>query len=148
MSNRLLKFRIWDKKSKCWVSEYENTAGENRLKFFLDTAGKIGKIIYPLNGDDGSEDNIVNAEDYVVQQFTGLYDEEDVEVYEGDIVSWSDYQGWEDGRTFTGYYEVKWNEETLRFDFYEAYENIWWDLADTQFNVVVGNIFENAKLLE
>jgi uncharacterized phage protein (TIGR01671 family) len=150
-----LKFRIWNKKSKYWVSEYENLAGKNRLKYFLDTAGKIGKIIYPLSEDistlssgDGSEDNIVNPDDYVVQQYTGLTDEHDVEVYEGDIILWTEYQGWEDGRTFEGFYEVKWNDEDLRFDFYDIHEHCWWPLADTQFNYVVGNIFQNPELLE
>jgi len=89
-----------------------------------------------------------DSPEYVFQQYTGLEDKEGREVYEGDIVSWSEYQGWEDGRTFCGYYEVRWNEGALRFDFYDPFDSYWWELNNTRFDNVVGNIFENPNLIK
>lgn len=84
----------------------------------------------------------------VFQQFIGICDEEVKDVYEGDIVSWHEYQGWEDGRTFTGYYEVRWNEDYLRWDFYDPWQNDSLEAGNIKFDEVVGNIMENPELCE
>lgn len=129
MNNRELKFRYYDAILKKMVYSSEWDTSDNPLSYFFRSAKSF-------------------AHETIIQQYTGLKDETGKEIYEGDIVNWSDNQGWEDGRTFTGFYEVKWNEDTLRFDFYEVHGNVWWELTDTQFNCVVGNIFENPELIK
>jgi uncharacterized phage protein (TIGR01671 family) len=148
--NGELKFRVWDKKSLCWVTDYENVVGKNRLKFFIDLTGKLGKIIYPLNGDDGSEDNVVNIEDCVIQQYTGLVDENNVEIYEGDIIK----DNWKENHPY-GYCPDEWyNEEDIFVVRYEPPSFIFPKRRGEQRciedfkRVVVGNIFENPELLK
>ncbi len=152
MNRRTIKFRVWDNKYKCWIGKSSHDwvgSGIGNLGLY----DKQPWTCMSFEGQFMSNDNMGGFVDddqsiYVIQQYTGLKDKEGREIYEGDIVSWSENQGWEDGRTFTGFYEVKWNENTLRFDFYEIHGNVWWELADTQFDCVVGNIFENPELLK
>lgn len=149
--NREIKFRVWDNKYKNWMQCEFSRSG---VGDFISSGGRGFSLDYILKNetltDKIHEEIPFNGSNprWVVQQYTGLKDEDGKEVYEGDIVNWTEYQGWEDGRTIEGYYEVKWNEEALRLDFYDPYDNSWWELADTKFNQVVGNIFENVELLK
>lgn len=132
-----IKFRVWDKTSVCWVSDYENAVRQNRLKFFIDTTGKIGKIIYPLYEGDGSEDNVVNPENYVIQQYTGLEDKNNVEIYEGDIISHKGYKG--QVSFFAGMYLIDYPDQTDSGPI---------GFLQTKDIEVIGNIFENEDLLK
>jgi uncharacterized phage protein (TIGR01671 family) len=129
--SRPIKFRVWCEKIK---------------KF------RRSDIDGPKNSAWGVSVNrgifeIPNSESQIVELFTGLLDSEGKEIYEGDIIRWSDYQGWESGEIVYGYYIVKWNEACLRLDFYDPFESLWWELNDTCFDNVVGNIHENPELL-
>ena len=78
----------------------------------------------------------LNSESFIVEEFTGLHDKNGKEIYEGDIV-----------KHYKGIFEVKWNNDFAGFEFYSL--QIRWDLnsllTDTE---VIGNIYENPKLLE
>jgi len=129
--SREIKFRFWDIQNKKWT--------EGMGIYDDGIIGDFSECFHNIAGDNG--------EFYIAQQFTGLIDKNGVRVYEGDIVSWSEYQGWEDGRTFHGLYQVIWDQENLRYDFFDPFESAYWPLADTKFDQVVGNIFEHPELL-
>lgn len=130
--SRDIKFRVWDTLAKT---------------FFYPDEGYQGHFILSLNGVFHNLQNGSGGKDYVLQQYIGIKDKEDKDVYEGDIVSWEEYQGWEDGRTFKGIYVVQWNGEYLRWDFHCPFEGMSLEAGDTCFESVVGNIFETPKLL-
>jgi hypothetical protein len=78
-------FRIWDKQSNCFVSQYEKQKRQNRIKHFIDAKGDIGKIWYGLI-EGSSEDNIVDPSIYVIQRSTGCLSDKGKLIYEGDII--------------------------------------------------------------
>lgn len=85
-------------------------------------------------------------------QFNAIHrtkDKNGVEIYEGDLLSWTDEE-YLDGFMITkcsGIYEVKWNENTLRIDLFDIFSKDWYDLNDTEFDKIIGNIHENKELL-
>jgi uncharacterized phage protein (TIGR01671 family) len=69
--NRELKFRVWDKLEK----RYLKITPLSKHHYVLDLDGKFHNL---QNGSGGNE--------YVVEQFTGLYDEIMEPIYVGDII--------------------------------------------------------------
>jgi hypothetical protein len=119
--NRTIKFRVWNKKSKRF--------GEISLHTGFSASG-----FFTFEDD----------ENVCIQQFTGLTDSQDNEIYEGDILR--------DKGDFL--YMVFWHEAASRFELTERSEAPdgyltpkfgWRDVSSLS---VVGNKFENPELLE
>lgn len=129
--NRIIKFRVWSKYCSKYLSS-EHGIFNNILKFTHDHV----KLI------DGCYRTLEN--DYVFQQFTGLFDKTGREIYEGDIIHYTNSREKIDffaNVTFSekeAKYTIKskMGEFSLvdRSDYYGTF-------------VVVGNIFENPELL-
>lgn len=131
---REIKFRIWDK-------EYEEFIQFNKMGFLED-----GSLWY-VQGVDENEKEIdppyfEDQNDWQLMQYTGLKDNNGVEIYEGDalrdsesivIVKFADGKFSVDYRTMGG----KWRNYGSLFDYLKDYEG-----------EVIGNVYQNKDLLE
>ena len=124
--NNQRKFRVWDKMRLQFIYP-EN---DNQQHFIIDLNGRF------YNLQNGSGDN-----DYVVQEYTGLNDKNDVEICEGDIIQL-------EGASYK--YEVVWNKwqwgidsKGVVTDFIQGFTSAVEDRA-----IVIGNNFENPELLK
>ena len=123
---RVIKFRVWDTVSKLWVAGWKLTQ----------------------SGTSSEEKG------YVWQQFTGLTDKNGKEIFEGDVIRFTETD--EDscfGREDTETVEVKWIEEIAQW------RAIFKSGRRTELHLVVqlptivsceviGNIYENPDLLK
>ncbi len=118
--NREIKFRIWDTIDKMF--EILNVA-------WTDSIGTSMPSIY----------NYPNRR--VVQQFTGLHDKNDKEIWEGDIVGI--------GKDHYPRWIIEWNDRIAAFTASGYYLNTNQNFSvDSRALIVIGNIFENPELLK
>jgi uncharacterized phage protein (TIGR01671 family) len=81
MKNRQLKFRIWNKTYKeMFYPKGPTKNKEYEEKIYLQLDGV-------LMGDFKHTGIVECSEDYIIQQWTGEYDKNRKEIYEGDIIS-------------------------------------------------------------
>ncbi len=118
--NRPIKFRAWDKVLNRWV---------NATSVYIEA--NHGDVVHAL--PSGAKH--VGCDHVEVSQFTGLTDKNGKEIYEGDVVNVFD----------SGH------DETLRLqvEFVDGrYSPFGAGLVQSEDVVVVGNIYENPKLIE
>jgi len=131
MNNRS-KFRVWDKLAERMIYPHN----DNQQHFIIDLNGRFHNL---QNGSGG--------DDYVIQQYTGLTDNNDDPIYEGDILK----NHYDVGNNIIGQvlyesdhggYIFQWKRKGRGQD----YKNLNCDVAFE--SVIVGNIFENSELLK
>lgn len=130
--NRIIKFRIWHKKDKRFLPLFEN------VRYYIEpTSG----LVY-----DNKHSEFL--EDCIVQQFTGLVDGENKEIFDGDIIEKHTRVCSERGE-FEDYTNVetdfvKWGKHGWKIiglgDFDASYR---WPVKEWK---VVGNILENPEI--
>ena len=123
---RLIKFRVWDTKIKAYISG----------RFALDERGQY----LDCNWSESRHNYVYSypfqevERDHILQQFTGLLDENDREIYEGDILLYS-----VSGEPITVIYLNGGFKCSGGCDFFSYVENG---------VTVIGNIFENPELIK
>ena len=119
---REIKFRAWDKKEKRYWSQEE-----------MDS---IGGYYYTFGTSD-------NDGEFCLQQFTGIFDVNGKEIYEGDIVY---LLNGSEGNILA---EVKWHEFGWRFKKVSADSWHLFQWKDDEESIeIIGNIYENPELLK
>lgn len=146
---RELKFRVWNKATKSWLSDDAGTHcwSEYCLNIFT------GEVVEFVTSDNkffsrANEPNFyfdktipVKESPYVVQQYTGLKDKNGVEIYEGDIVKV--YSEEFENENFTG--KVIFDEGSFLTWINKNDIRGVWSGDDIE---VIGNIMENPELLK
>ena len=148
--NRLIKFRVWDVQQNKFLPSY----ADKGIMFYheqgKDWHEKQVRDIVPVSWFLQDHNN--NLKNYIVAEYTGLNDSDDVPIYEGDIVKYNPdkpnierigviefsdyYNGWgiKDSHCYPlsdfGQYSL--SSPFLSFNYTE----------------IVGNIFEHAELLK
>lgn len=130
MNNRF-KFRVWDKLAERMIYPHN----DNQQHFIIDLNGCFHNL---QNGSGG--------DDYVIQQFTGLEDSNEKEIYEGDILKISygamgDVIGQVLYEADHGGYIFQWERKGPN----QNYINLNCDVAFE--SVIIGNVNENSELL-
>jgi uncharacterized phage protein (TIGR01671 family) len=133
--NREIKFRVWHKIEK---------------KYLLPSNEKIkSQAIFFLN-KNGNLEASLNNHNFIIQQFTGLKDKNNKEIYEGDILSWENtIRGIpapsKDAKPFKPE-EVYWDNELGIWAIGSMLDNDfhWYGKKGT----IIGNIFENPELID
>jgi len=129
--NNRFKFRVWDKLAERMIYPHN----DNQQHFIIDLNGQFHNL---QNGSGG--------DDYVIQQYTGLTDSNDVPIYEGDIVNYKTWEGRHDGIIEENQTQVQFKDGA----YYPRYindecEDSWYSFKVYDLEVV-GNVFETAHL--
>jgi hypothetical protein len=125
---RAIKFRAWDKALKSWT----NYSIDDDLLMFYDKHAECWETDQ-------------EGERFILCQYTGLKDNEDREIYEGDIVKAISFARW------IGV--VKYSDENQAFIFddldkkYRGKSTVFMNQFDDGFEIL-GNIYENPELLK
>jgi len=134
-----LKFRVWDKRRKVMFSDNDDVV--------VDLSGRIWETAVGDFEGGGSW-----LKDCVVMQFTGLKDKNGKEIYEGDILKWTN--------EFPALGEPK---EIVRKVKWDTYYGAGWNFGESWKDgekrwsyrkpqpeeiEVIGNIYENPELLK
>ena len=124
--NREIKFRVWDRKIKCWVNNDD-------LLFLQSSNGNFECYRHKLDSPD----------DYIVQQYTGIKDFQGKEIYEGDIVEM-------DNSLMVIEYSEEFGAfvaEVYKVDEEETEQSYHYYADEYRYCKVIGNIFENKELI-
>jgi uncharacterized phage protein (TIGR01671 family) len=135
-NQRILKFRVWCKTTRHFTNiPFYSCAGGQLLWLHTGNVVSISNINFDKN------------DDYIIQQFAGFKDRNNKEIYEGDIVEYVRINKNDKEEKYIAEVEFIKGEFYPRPMFLEGYYDSW-DNEELKDFKVLGNIFENPKLLD
>jgi uncharacterized phage protein (TIGR01671 family) len=140
------KFRIWDKYTKKMVDTGYHVIGETTVFGLINQYAQEN----PRKKEDGIEPGglLMRYNDFVEMQFIGLKDKNGKEIYEGDIVSYTEKMH-EHGDAQELKAEVMWCKDFAAWSLgrNNDWQNLFSDYGISKVEII-GNIFENPELLK
>lgn len=130
MSNRIFKFRAWDKKSNVFIN---NVVFDIRPITIHDNKTYANLIAETNNRDKILKRENYDPEDFIIQQFTGLQDKNGREIYEGDILKLSKNNKIQYEKAVVGFHE--------KFLSFCIIDPPYFSFYDYEIEII-GNIFE------
>lgn len=121
---RTIKFRVWHK----GTLNNDGSPDRNRMSPIAWNPGELMEAGIRTG-------KVMDEEDFIFLQFTGLLDKNGKEIYEGDILQFQ-----KDG----GIGAVEWNERQARFSWRKL--GLTRVIANHRLHII-GNIYENSDLL-
>lgn len=133
---RQLKFRAWNKQKEIMNYDNEDDTEDYWDGIYTSDIGMVNRLLNIPDKDD--YDSISSFRNkYEVLEYTGLKDKNGVEIYEGDIVQFSDWPN-----KVIAYKDVYFAGFSLKGT------DLFLSGFDAQRMKVIGNIYENPELLE
>lgn len=138
MSNRNFKFRAWDTKNNNFVG--------NSCRFLIDSEGRLMEFVQSdgftsgtkLDGTWCRSGSIESRSNFVIQLYTGVKDKNNIDIYEGDIITVTDGQGRCDAI-------VNYSEEHAAFRYNKScFNQPGYNTGKEEYEII-GNIFENSN---
>lgn len=132
---REIKFRAWSKSK----NEMLRVSG-----FMNMNANNAPPILHTVSASGGEEGHVYDKADWVLMQYTGLKDKNEKPIYEGDILGGGGYKHLVRWQPIEARYQAicLWNNSPGNACGIDQY---WIDETE---KIVIGNIHENAELLE
>lgn len=121
-------------KVRAWYKPYKQMCQVESLRFDGNGVYRVVLIEEPFY-----DRRIVEADEIVIEQYTGLKDKNDKEIYEGDILALYHRDG-----SIVNLCQVFWNELDNEYDWKPVGEDSWSDLFSAFYDdyKVVGNVHE------
>ena len=139
---RTIKFRVWDAKYKCYMQG--DDWGIYGVQSFIAGGGRGYSLSIILKNetltDKIHEEIPFNGTNprWTVEQFTGLKDKNEKEIYEGDIFKSNNEYKWDSVKFKNSMFQVNLRGARI-YPLYELFE----DVNNVE---VIGNIHQNPKL--
>jgi len=136
---RTIKFRAWQKNYGGYMFYSHESKGLGYLEFNNDSSTVIGES----DGDQRYE-----ASEMPLMQFTGLFDKNGKEIYEGDVVKYERYDKiifatikWREGE---GCYHLLNHKDSVDSDALFSESAFYIDMRRLE---IIGNIYQNPELI-
>jgi len=134
---REIKFRAWDERKKVMHYDFQfiksGDSGNDWIIFTSNIQRLDKNDLHPF-------DNPYFSQQFKIMEWTGLKDKYGSEIYEDDIVHYWDHEGG-DGKGHVKFENGSW---IVR----KTSKHYWIGLNSPDLNQVMGNKYENPKLLE
>lgn len=127
------KFRVWMKSLK-WMCDVTNISFDSK---FVDICQQ-GDI-------ERYTEMSVEFDEVELMQSTGLFDKNNKEIFEGDVVRQVRTQPTTKNETITGVVTMIEGAWLIMNDYEQLASDLW---SETDENEIIGNIYENPELLE